>query len=183
MRAVEMIRDLWLDLDRHSRLWLGYALIMLLIGVVGWSALHSRVLVLEKKRTGRETVLKELLPLKVAYLTARQSSDLLTGRMASLRPDDSPAKLVEETGIKGKSVKITPIKGEEKNGYSEDGADIRIESLTMNEVVNLMYRLEKGNRPLIIKKSNIRIRFDDQSRCDLHLGLALLRPVAGQVKK
>ena len=183
MRAVEIIRDLWLDLDRRSRLLLGYALIILLIGAVGWSALHSRVAALEKKQTARESVRKELLPLKVAYLTARQSADMLTGRMASLRPDDSPAKLVEETGIKGKSVKITPVKGEEKNGFIEDGADIRIDSLTMNEAVNLIYRLEKGNRPLVIKKSNIRIRFDDQSRCDLNLVLALLRPVIGQAKK
>jgi general secretion pathway protein M len=144
--------------------------------------LSAKVVELEKKRTAREMVLQELLPLKVAYLSARQSSDQLRGRMASLRPDDSPAKIIEETGIKGKSVKIVPLKGEDRPGFIEDAADIRIEGLTVNEAVNLLYRLEKGSRPLVIKKSNLRVRFDDPSRSDLTLVLALLKPAPGQSK-
>ena len=183
MRVVELIRDFWLDLDGRTRLWSGYILIMLLVAAVGWSALDSKVQALEKKRSARESVLKELLPLKVAYQAARRSSDALNGKMASLRPEDTPAKLVEDTGIKGKGVKVTPLKGEEKNGFAEDAADIRIDSLTMNEAVNLIYRLEKGGRPLLIKKCTIRVRFDDPSRCDLSLVLALIRASSGQGKK
>ena len=182
MRPLDIIREQWQELDSRTRLWLGYLLIVLLAVAVGWSALDSKVQALEKKRTGREAVLKELLPLKFSYQSARQSADRLNGRMASLRPDDSPAKMIEETGIKGKSVKIVPLKGEEKNGLSEDTADIRIDGLTLNEATNLLYRLEKGGRPLIIKKSNLRVRFDDPSRCDLSLVLALLKPAPGQTK-
>ena len=182
MRPLEIIRDRWQDLDGRTRLWIGYALIVLLAAVVGWSALSAKVQAIEKKRAARETVLKELLPLKAAYLSARQASDQLNGRIATLRPDDSPAKIIEDTGIKGKSVKIVPLKGEERSGFSEDAADIRIEGLTINEAVNLLYRLENGSRPLVIKKSNLRVRFDDPSRCDLTLILALLRPAPGRTK-
>ena len=182
MRPLEIIRDFWQDLDGRTRLWIGYAMIALLAAAVGWSALSGKVQALEKKRAARETVLKELLPLKVAYLSSRQSSDQLKGRMASLRPDDSPAKIIEDTGIKGKSVKIVPLKGEERSGFTEDAADIRIDGLTLNEAVNLLYQLEKGSRPLIIKKCNLRVRFDDPSRCDLALVLALLRSAPGQTK-
>lgn len=183
MRPLEIIRDFWQDLDGRTRLWIGYALILLLAASVGWSALSGKVQALEKKRSAREAVLKDLLPLKVKYLSARQSSDQLNGRIASLRPDDSPAKLIEETGIKGKSIKIVPLKGEDRSGFVEDAADIHIEGLTLNEAVNLLYRLEKGNRPLVIKKSNVRVRFDDPSRCDLSLILALLKPAPGQAKQ
>lgn len=179
---VNAIRDWWQDLDSRTRLWCGYALILLLAAAVGWSALSARVQALEKRRVAREAVLKELLPLKTAYLSARQLSDQLHGRMASLRPDDSPAKIIEETGIKGKSIKIVPLKSEERSGFTEDAADIRIEGLTLNEAVNLLYRLEKGSRPLVVKKSSLRIRFDDPSRCDLNIIMALLRPVPGQAK-
>jgi general secretion pathway protein M len=182
MRLFEIIRDRWQDLDGRTRLWIGYALIVLLAATVGWSALSAKVQALEKKRAARETVLKELLPLKAAYLSARQASDQLSGRIASLRPDDSPAKIIEDTGIKGKSIKIVPLKGEERSGFTEDAADIRIEGLTLNEAVNLLYRLEKGSRPLVLKKYNLRVRFDDPSRCDLSLILALLRPAPGQAK-
>jgi len=182
MRPLEIARDIWQDLDSRTRLWIGYALIAVLAAAVGWSALSAKVDALEKKRNAREAVLKELLPLKAAYLSARQASDQLNGRIAMLRPDDSPAKIIEDTGIKGKSVKIVPLKGEERGGFTEDAADIRIEGLTLNEAVNLLYRLEKGSRPLVIKKYNLRTRFDDPSRCDLALVLALLRPAPGQAK-
>jgi general secretion pathway protein M len=182
MRPLEIIREGWQNLDSRTRLWAGYALIIALAAAVGWSALSAKVQALEKKRAAREIVMKELLPLKVAYMSARQSSDQLNGRIASLRPDDSPAKIIEDAGIKGKSVKIIPVKGEDRSGFIEDAADIRIEGLTLNEAINLLYRLEKGNRPLVIKKSNLRTRFDDPSRCDLSLILALLKRAPGQAK-
>ena len=182
MRLLEILRDRWQSLDGRTRLWCGYALILLLAAAVGWSALSAHIVALEKKRAARETVLKELLPLKAAYLSARRSSDQLAGRLASLRPDDSPAKIIEDTGIKGKAVKIVPLKGEERSGIVEDAADIRIDGLTLNEAVNLLYILEKGSRPLVIKKCNVRVRFDDPSRCDLTLILALLKPAPGQAK-
>ena len=162
------------------RNWL--SLIGLLVIIMLWSALAGRTADLGRKRAAREAVLKELLPLKVAYRAAKQSSDLLKGRMASMRPDDSPAKIIEEIGIKGKGLKITPIKGEERSGFIEDAADVRIEGLTLNEAINLMYRLEKGGRPIVVKKGDLRIRFDDPSRCDLSMTVALLKPAPGSSK-
>ena len=176
------LMDAWRDLDRRSRLWCGYALITLLAVLMGWSALASRTAELERKRAAREAVLKELLPLKVAYRSAKMVSDQQAGKMATLRPDDSLAKIIEEIGIKGKGVKIAPLKGEERNGVIEDTADVRIEGLTANETVNLVYRLEKGGRPISLKKVNLRVRFDDPSRFDLAMTAALLKPAPGQPK-
>lgn len=180
MKPAELIRDLWQNLDSKTSLRGGYILVVLLAVAVAWSALNARVQALEKRCLAREAVLKELLPLKVKYFSVRRSADQLGGRVASLRPDDSPAKIIEETGIKGKSVKIVPLKGEERGGFAEEAADIRIEGLSINEALNLLYRLEKGSRPLVIKKSNVRMRFDDPSRCDVNLILALLKPTTRQ---
>jgi len=182
MRLLENLRELWGALDSRARLYAGYAMIALLAVAVGWSLLAGKVSLLEKKRAAREVTLKELLPLKVAYQTARQASDQMTGRMAALRPDDSPSKIIEEIGIKGKGVKITPVKGEERRGVLEDAAEIRIDGITLNEAVNLMYRLEKGGRPVTIKKCNLRTRFDDPARCDLIMTVALLKPSPEQAR-
>jgi general secretion pathway protein M len=176
MRLLERARDFWSRLDSRSRLWAGYLMIALLAVVMAWSALAGKTAQLERKRTAREAVLKELLPLKVAYRSAKQSADMLTGRLAVTRPDDSPAKIIEEIGIRGKGVKVLPLKGEERSGFLEDAADVRIEGLTANETMNLVYRLEKGSRPLLVKKANLKVRFDDPSRFDLILTVALLKP-------
>lgn len=182
MSIITDILERWRNLDSRTRLWSGYGLIGLLVIVMLWSALAARTADLERKRAAREAVLKELLPLKVAYRAAKQSSDLLKGRMASMRPDDSPGKLIEEIGIKGKGLKIAPVKGAERAGFIEDAADVRIDGLTLNEAINLVYRLEKGGRPIVVKKGNLRIRFDDPSRCDLSMTVALLKPAPGTSK-
>jgi general secretion pathway protein M len=182
MRSPAELVDVWRDLDRRSRLGYGYALIALLAVVLGWSALAVRTAELEHRRTVREAVLKELLPLRAAYRSAKATSDQQVGKMAALRPDDSLARIIEEIGIKGKGVKIVPLKGEEHNGALEDVADVRIEGLTANEAVNLIYRLEKGSRPISLKKINLRVRFDDPSLLDLAMTSALLKPAPGQAK-
>jgi general secretion pathway protein M len=174
--------EAWRDLDSRSRLQCGYALIALLAVVMGWSALASRTSELERKRAAREAVLKELLPLKAAYRSAKMTSDQQVGKMATLRPDDSLVRIIEEIGIKGKGVKIAPLKGEERNGVIEDAADVRIEGLTANETVNLVYRLEKGSRPIQVKKANLRVRFDDPSHFDLAMTTVLLKPAPGQAR-
>lgn len=182
MRLLTDALEYWRSLDNRIRLRAGYALIALLAVIMAWSALAAKVADLERKRMAREKVLKELLPLKVAYRTAKQSAALLNGRMASLRPDDSPAKIIEEIGIKGKGLKVSSLKGEERNGFVEDVADVRMEGLTANEAINLVYRLEKGSRPMVVKKANLRVRFDDPSRLDLALIVALLKPAPGTTK-
>jgi len=182
MRLLTDALDVWRSLDNRIRLRAGYALIALLVILMAWSALAAKVADLERKRTARELVLKELLPLKVAYRTATQSASLLTGRMAALRADDSPAKIIEEIGIKGKGLKIAVLKGEERSGIIEDVADVRMDSLATNEAINLVYRLEKGSRPMVVKKANLRVRFDDPSRLDLALIVALLKPVPGTTR-
>jgi len=182
MRFLTDALDAWRALDSRARLWCGYLLIAVLAIALVWSALAGKTAQLERKRSAREAVLKELLPLKVAYRAAKQTADRLASQMSSVRPDDSPAKVIDDIGIKGKSVKITPSKGEERNGILEDAADVRIDGLTANEALNLIYRLEKGGRPLLLKKANLRVRFDDPSRFDVLLTMALLKPVPGPGK-
>lgn len=182
MRYLEQLQDFWQGLDSRARLKAGYVLIGVLVIVMGWSLLAGKCAQLEHKRKAREAVLRELLPLKTAYRSAKQSSDLLLGRLAAVRPDDSPAKIIDEIGIRGKGVKIASLKGEERAGLLEDAADARIEGLTFNEALNLIYRLEKGGRPLLLKKANLRVRFDDPARCDLALTVALLKPSPGSAR-
>jgi len=182
MRRLANLAETWRSLDSRSRLWSGYALIVLLAVSLGWSALAAKTAELERKRAAREAVLKELLPLKVAYQSARVNADQLVGRMATLRPDDTPARIIEEIGIRGKGVKIMPLKGEERSGGIEDAADVLFEHETANEMINLIYRLEKGGRPMTLKKANLRVRFDDPARFDLALTVALLKPVPGSAK-
>jgi general secretion pathway protein M len=176
MKYLDLLKDSFNRLDSRTRVRAGVALACLLLLAIILTGLNGRVALLAKKRTVREADLAEMMVLKQRYQEATMISQRLANRMAATRTDDSPAKIIDEIGIKGKGSQFKQIKGESRGGYIEDAVEARIDALTANEAVNLIYRLEKGSKPIIIKKAVIKTRFDDPSKLDLTLTIALLKP-------
>jgi len=166
------------ELDQQTRKNLAILIITILLLALCYSLLHDRISLLTRKRASREAAVTELMLLSHQYRLATAGSQRLSNRLAAVRADDSPARLVEETGIKGKSTQVKPVKGEELQGMVEDAAEIRLEGISANEAVNLLYRLETNQRPVVIKKANLKTRYDDPSRLDVTLTVALLKPLA-----
>jgi general secretion pathway protein M len=172
---IDLMFERFKSLDSQKRTQLGIALSLLLLIIVLLSFANQRIATLVKKRASRETDLVQMMTLKQRYLSARVQSQRFSNRLSATRADDSPAKIIEEIGLKGKTSQIVPVKGEDRGEYVEDAAEIKLEGLSANETINLFYRLEKGTRPVLIKKANIRTRFDDPAKLDLTLTLALLK--------
>jgi len=160
------------NLDPRTRLRWGVGIAGILFAIILLGAVNGRIAALEKKRRARETDLMEMMTLKQRFLSARLAAHRFGGRMPGGGGGDTPAGIIEEIGIKGKSSRITPVKGED----GEDVAEVKLEGLTANEAVNLLYRLEKGGRPVVVKKANMKTRYDDPSRLDLILTIAVLKP-------
>jgi general secretion pathway protein M len=175
MTRTEMISALQ-ALDSRTRQRLGMLLALLLLAVIALSALNSRISALEKKRVAREADIAEMMKLKLRYQEANIASQRLANRLLATKADDSPAKVIEEIGIQGRSSQVKPVKGDDLPGYVEDAAEVRIEGVSANELANLMFRLEKGARPVTVKKALIKQRFDDPSKLDLALTIALIKP-------
>jgi general secretion pathway protein M len=165
-------------MEPGMRLRLTICIAVVLLILVALTAVNGQIARLEKRRTVREANIAEMLTLKQRYQEASADAQKLANRMAAVRPDDSPARIIDEIGIKGKGSQIKPVKGDEGNGYVEDAAEVKLDGLSANEAVNLVYRLEKGSKPVVIKKALFKSRFDDPSRLDLTLTIALLKPSA-----
>jgi general secretion pathway protein M len=177
MKVLHLLRARYEATDRGVRLFMGGGIALLLLLLVLFTSANQRISALEKRRTAREAELVEMMGLKQRYLAAKISFQRFSGRLAASPGDDSPARVVESIGIKGTSSRITPLKGEQRGGFVEDAAEVRIEGLTANETVNLVYRLEKGEKPVLVKKAHLKTRFDDPSRLDVTITMALLKPV------
>jgi len=175
MNRLRLLAEQYRNLDHATRLRWGIGIAIVLALVVILSAANGRIAQLAKQRTSREKDLAEMLVLKQRHLVANAGAQKLANRLTATRPDDSPAKLLEEIGIKGKNSQIKPVKGEEQAGIVEDAAEVKMDGLTANETVNLLHRLEKGSKPVVIKKALIKTRFDDPARLDLTLTIALLK--------
>lgn len=176
MNYHNLLREWYHCLSSRDRLRLGIGIALLLFLAILLSTANDRIGRLRKKLAAREGEVAEMLILKQRYQEASAATQKLTNRLSATRPDDSPAKLIEEIGIKGKASQIKPVKGEEGNGFVEDATEVRLEGLSANEAINLLYRLEKGTKPVVIKKALLKTRFDDPARLDLTLTIALLKP-------
>lgn len=175
MKYLNVLAEWYHRLESRDRLRIGIGIAVLLILAIVFSAANDRIGRLRKKLAAREAEIAEMMVLKQRYLEANSVSQKLANRLAAVRPDDSPARVIEETGIKGKGIQVRPVKGEERGDYLDDAAEVRIDGLTANEAVNLLHKLEHGNKPVIIRRALLKTRFDDPSHLDLTLTVALLK--------
>jgi general secretion pathway protein M len=178
MSTLATLRAKFAELDQRTRLRAGIVLAVLLALTILYSAANDQLNRLQRQRASREQALAEMMTLRQRFQEATAGAQRLTNRLSATKADDSPAKLFEEIGIKGKSNQIRPMKGEDRPGAVEDAAEIKVEGLTANEVANFLHRLEKGSRPVVIKKLLIKARFEDPARLDVTLTVALLKPAA-----
>jgi len=177
MKRLDFFRDAIRDMDRRTRLRWGTGIALLLLLAVAYSSVNNAISALARKRVSREADLMELMLLKQRYLNLKKESERLTNRLATVKSDDSPGRIMEDAGFKGKSFQIRPLKGEERGGVLEDTAEVKVDGVTANELVNLLHRLEKGIKPTIVKKLQVKSRFDDPAKLDLTLTVALIRAV------
>lgn len=175
MNAIDRLKGLWEESTPQVRQRAGIVAIILLLIAVCLSAINAQIANLEKKRVARERDLAEMLVLKQKLVTSRTTAQAFANRLAATRPEDSPTRIIEETGIKGKGIKVSPLKPEQAGDYMLEMAEVRVEGVTANEAVNLLYRIEKGARPVVVKKASIKTRFDDQGRLDLVLTMGLVK--------
>jgi len=121
---------------------------------------------------------KEMLSLKHEFTTLRQKIDAL-----EMKKDLSHIEGIMEAiddifsslGLKDKlkTVKSSGTR-EVKEGFEEE-ADIYIEKVTMNEMVNIFYAIENTPMVLIMKKATIKKSFEDPKLLNISLTLSFLR--------
>jgi general secretion pathway protein M len=175
MNYLNLLAEKYHHLDNRTRIRMGIGIALLLSLAIILSMANDRIGRLKKQLAAREADVAEMLVLKQRYQQANAVARKLANRLEATRPDDSPARIIDEIGIKGKGSQIKPLKGEERGGYLEDAAEVKMEGLTINEAVNLLFRLEKGTRPVLIKRALLKTRYDDPARLDVTLTIALLK--------
>jgi general secretion pathway protein M len=77
-------------------------------------------------------------------------------------------------GQKVKSVKSTGTR--EKKFASEEEAEVSIEKVTMNEMVNILFRIENAPMILSVRKTSIKTAFDNPSLLNITMTVSLIKP-------
>ncbi len=179
MNRLDQIKERYHSLDADARRLILILIALILLLLTLYSALSGHLAYLSKRKASREQTLQELLVLRQRYQEASADVQQLNNRMASVTTNDSPATIIEQSGIVPKAgVQSKPLPRQDKNSLIEEGAEITLSGLSLNDTVNLLHFLEYGSKPVAIRKAVIRSRFNDPSKLDLTLQIALFRAVA-----
>lgn len=121
---------------------------------------------------------KEILMLKDDFLSLKQRIDIVEGKK-NLSNVQGVVQAIDEVflpiGLKDKikTVKSTGRR-EIKDGFEEE-ADLQIEKVNMNEMINIFYRIENATMVLTIKKAAIKKSFENPELLNITLTLSFLK--------
>lgn len=176
MTIITTMKEYFLSFNEDNRRLVIGLILSLLILVLTFGLLQRHLSLLDKRKIAREQTLTELLSLRQQYQEAAVDANRVKNRLALVTPEDSPATILEHIGIIAKTgIQSKPLARQEKNGLLEEGAEITLSGLSLNELVNLLFRIEQGAKPLVIKKLLTRTHFNEPSKLDVTLTLTLYR--------
>jgi hypothetical protein len=121
---------------------------------------------------------KEMITLKEEFLSLRRKVDFVEGKK-NLSSVEGVVQAVDEvfsfTGLKDKvkTVKSTGRK-EIRDGFEEE-ADVYLEKITMNEMINIFYRIENAPMVLTVKKAEVKKSFENPQLLNISLSVSFLK--------
>jgi len=161
------------ELNRKTLMAGGIILLLFILSVVFIAQGRSARRALENAKDG----FSEFNVLKDEYVSFKAHADELE-RLAALSPREGIMTAIEGIvsgmGLKGKIGTLKSAGGRESDGLLQEEAELTMKRLTMNESINVLYRLENAPMMLAVKTVEIKRSFTGNT-LDLRLTAALTR--------
>lgn len=130
-----------------------------------------------KKETNNLTVrYKEMNALSAEYKALKERMDVLDKRKTLTKVigiTQAADNIVASLGLKGRMKSFKALGSRELGGGIEETAEIYLEKLDMNELVNIFYHIENAPMAISIKKTNMKKSFEKPELLDITITLAL----------
>lgn len=134
---------------------------------------------LKRERDTLRSQQREMLSLSNEYAGLKNAVDSVEGKK-SITKVAGIVQAMDEVfksmglGQKVKSVKSTGIR--EKKFASDEEAEVSVEKVSMNEMVNILYGIENAPMILTVRKASIKTSFDNPSLLNVTMTVGLIKP-------
>lgn len=81
-------------------------------------------------------------------------------------------QMLNSMGLKAKVIK--PLEKKQVREFTEEDAEIEIENIDLNNIINLLYKIENSTVPMKIKTANIKTSFENPNVFILSLTASLI---------
>lgn len=175
---IEQIKQLLDSFDQPTKKKIIAYGIGLITGCAVAALLLSHATIMQAQGKNRTKDLQNLVIAQVHYRDAVASNNRLKARIQSLAANETALSIIQSTGLPSKSAILTkPLTRVTHPNIVEEPSEVTVTGLSMNEVVNLLYLIENGSKPMAIRHIHLTSRFSDPSRIDLTMTTSLYRPL------
>lgn len=143
-------------------------LVSIWLGVI--SPYRESMELLDRQIASRQQQLEEMQELAARYQTLETQI-----RQAQNRPSRSRdfslfsfvETLAEDLSVRDRLVSLRPNETSTRGEFKEESVEIKLERLTLEQLVQLLYGLEEGEAALDVKNMRLKTRFEDRSLFDM----------------
>jgi type II secretory pathway component PulM len=141
--------------------------------VSGGEALQRRIVAREKdlvevqsQRTHYLDLLRQLEASQAVLVRTDQSFSLFAHLQGAV------AQVIERSHIQS----MNPTDKNLTDEYQEQSVEIKLTAVTLEQLVSMLYRIEKGDQPLRVSRLHVKKRYNDPRSFDIVATVSLLRP-------
>ena len=169
------------QLNQRERIFVivgGVSLILALLYFAIVAPYRSALNRIDSQIATRSEQLQEVKALQARYLELKQQR-LQMERLLDTRQDFSALtfieNLVKRTSGRENLLSMRPQTPETRNEFIIDSVDIKLERLSLKQVLELLLALEEAATPMQVKNLHIKQRFDDRALLDATMTITALR--------
>lgn len=122
---------------------------------------------------------KELLSIKDEFLSLKNRIDTVENKK-SLTKIEGIVQAADEVflplGLKRKVKSVKPTGTKALKETIEEEAEVQVEKVDMNEMVNIFHKIENSPMILSVKKTTIKTSFENPTLLDITMTIALVKP-------
>ena len=120
---------------------------------------------------------RELTLLSSEYRSLKEQVDVVEKKSSLVQPSGiayAVDTLVASLGIRDKTKSVKTVGSREiKGSLKEESAEVQIEKITLNELLNLFYRINEGPMMLSLRRVTMKKSFENPELLDVTMTVAL----------
>jgi general secretion pathway protein M len=133
----------------------------------------SKIQTLERKISASQTQLQQTRTLQHEYkVLARQIRKISSDAQDVSGLFSFVESQVQQVAGRDKLSSMRPVAPVRHDDMVEEGLEVKIERVSLRQVVDLLQRLEQAQRPLRIKGLDLKVRFENKSLFDTSLTIS-----------
>lgn len=160
--------NFWQNLQRRERLFVGGAgavLVVLLIFTLAIDPMFKRYAELDRQISTARRQLTELRTMQQEYQRQKSVVDSINSQLKKQQNFAIFSRLEElagQTGIRNKILHMKPTVSTPSEVYNEESVEIKMEGVTLEQLVRYLHQVENSPQLLKIKRLEMKPRFDNR---------------------